>query len=97
MTVAPVPQLAHFEATSSPEGLGMDHWALSMIKESEQAHSLQQTPLPSSSWRSAPRSFSGDVHACRLLILLLRGRFTSTGIQRSRGLAAGAGGTFRCR
>src|SRR5215217_9251484 len=25
----------------------MDHWALSMIKDPEQAHSLQQTPLPS--------------------------------------------------
>jgi hypothetical protein len=43
-------------------------------------------------------SFSGDVRACRLLVLLLRGRLTAgTEIQRSRPLAAGAGGTFRCR
>ncbi len=43
------------------------------------------------------RSFSGDVRACRLLlVLLLRGRLTPTGIQRSHPLAARAGGTFRC-
>ena len=48
------------------------------------------------------RSFSGDVRACRLLALLLRGRLTAgTGIRRSRPLAAetilpglgGGGGT----
>ena len=31
VTVALVPQLPHFEATSSAGGLVMDHWALSMI------------------------------------------------------------------
>jgi hypothetical protein len=42
-----VPQLPHFEATSSVGWLIMVHWALSMIKDPEQAHSLQQTSLPS--------------------------------------------------
>jgi hypothetical protein len=31
VTVALVPQVSHFEATSSAGGLVMDHWALSMI------------------------------------------------------------------
>jgi hypothetical protein len=31
VTVALVPQLPHFEATSSAGGLVMDHWVLSMI------------------------------------------------------------------
>src|SRR5215211_2579298 len=39
--------MPHFEATSSLGGLVIDHWALSMIMDPQQAHSLQQTPLPS--------------------------------------------------
>jgi hypothetical protein len=72
----------------------MDHWALSM-KETQRAGALIATN-PSAQYHSAqtPRSFSRDVHACSLLVLLLGGRLTSTGIQRSCALAAG--GTFRC-
>src|SRR5215204_2796305 len=36
VTVALVPQLPHFEATSSAGGLVMDHWALSMIYDPAQ-------------------------------------------------------------
>ena len=48
--VTPVPQLPHFEATSSAGGLVMDHWALLMMKDPE-PHSWQATPLPNISRR----------------------------------------------
>jgi hypothetical protein len=50
--VAPVAQLAQFEATSSAGGLVMDHWALLMMKDPEGEPQLSQaTPLSSIRWR----------------------------------------------
>jgi hypothetical protein len=76
----------------------MDHWALLMMKDPEEPHLLQATSLQHP-LAHAPRLFSGEVHACRLLVLLLRGGPTAPRFPCPCVLAAGAGGTaqYRCR
>jgi hypothetical protein len=69
----------------------MDHWALLMIRDQEPQ--LLQATSPQYQLAQAPCSFSGEVHACRLLVLLLRGGSSVTGVPCSCVLAAGDGGT----
>src|SRR5215217_5433258 len=96
VTMALVPQLPHFEATSSAGGLVMDHWALLMMKDPE-LQLLQETPLPSITRRKHhARSPETYMLGRLLLVLLLRGGLTASGIHRSRALSAGVRGTFRC-
>ena len=96
--MAPLPQLAQFEATSSAGGFVMDHRALLMMKDPKEPQLWQASPLSSISWRTHPACPPETyMPATKLPVLLLCGGLNATGIHRPRALASRAGEPSRRR